>query len=593
MTPEYRIWHIATAALVFLLLLSARMVYWQFTGRPKLTPNKQAQMTSPTPIPTIRSAPATPMSTPTVSATPTQVAVANKIYMPIVARGSALTATTPVAVALVTVPVVVTTTTPGTPGVSLTPSVAGIPTVTVSATPTATVDFAAMTRGTISDRNGRRLAYDLIDHQGKRVRFYTEPSLAQVVGYVSGTRAGVTGIEQSYDKMLWGLNAQGQPQEPAGRGNDVTLTIDSRIQRKAAEVLNGKAGAMVVMDAQTGAVLAMVSTPYFDPNRILTPDYLSLLDQCNGAVTCRQALFNRAAQGWYTPGSTWKTVTLIAALESGQVTPQTVFDFGSPLRDKQGNVYYVYKVDGFSIIDPNHQERKLNLVRSYAVSANAAFARIGNEMPADVMIKTAHQLGFGRSPAGAPPLEIDTSVPRLASDPQALYTNNPLRASTAIGQGELQVSPLSMALLAAAIANGGHIPAPHLVQAMKSPSGAVIAGESLHDWIPDAIRPDTAKQVHDMMIEVVQNGSGFRAKMNGLVVGGKTGTAQVGTDRSPHAWFIGFVQDQARTVVITVIVENGGEGSLAAAPLFAQVADVVMHHQGEPVEEIVPEPKAP
>lgn len=592
MNPERRIWYVASAALVCLLLLSCRMVYWQLARKPELMLNAQAQVSTATP--TKPRATATSSMTPAATAKPGQTAVANKIYMPLVAKeGQSPGSAPPVAVALATAPTEATATTAGTPAVTLTPLATGPATLTVATTPTGTVDFAAMTRGAISDRNGRRLAYDLTDSQGKRVRFYTEPSLAHVVGYVSGARAGVTGIEQSYDKMLWGLNEQGQPQDPAGRGNDITLTIDSQIQRKAAEVLNGKAGAMVVMDAQTGAVLAMVSTPYFDPNRILAQDYVSQLDQCNGAVTCRQALFNRAAQGWYTPGSTWKTVTLIAALESGQVTPQTVFDFGAALRDKQGHIYYVYTVDGFSIVDPNHVERQLNLVRAYAVSANAAFGRIGNEMAADVMIKTANQLGFGRSPDGAPPLEIDTSAPRLASDPQALYTNNPLRASTAIGQGELQVSPLSMALLAAAVVNGGHIPAPHLVQAVNNASGAVVAGESIRDWLPNAIQPETAKQVHDMMIEVVQNGSGFRAKMNGLIVGGKTGTAQVGANLAPHAWFMGFVQDQTRAVVITVIVENGGEGSLAAAPLFAQVADVVMHHQGEPVLEIVPTPKAP
>jgi peptidoglycan glycosyltransferase len=337
----------------------------------------------------------------------------------------------------------------------------------------------------------------------------------------------------------------------------------------------------------------MASSPTFDPNRILDPDYIRELESCDGSVNCRQALFNRAAQGWYTPGSTWKTVTLIAALETGQVTPETEFDCGPPLRDENGRIYYVYTVDGFSIKDPNHRERRLDLVRSYAISANAVFARIGDEMPPDVMIKYAARLGFGRQDGGLLPIGIDASAARLAINPQELYTNNPLRASTAIGQGELMASPLSMALMTAAVVNDGDIPIPHLVQSVKDPSGNLLAGEPIGYWINDTMRPETGELVRELMIQVVRNGSGARANVSGFVVGGKTGTAQVGDDLAPHAWFTGFVQGDERAIVMTVIIENGGEGSRVAAPLFAQVADVAMRHLGEPVEEIVPEPTTP
>jgi peptidoglycan glycosyltransferase len=263
------------------------------------------------------------------------------------------------------------------------------------------------------------------------------------------------------------------------------------------------------------------------------------------------------------------------------------------LKDESGRIYYVYTVDGFSIKDPNHRERRLDLVRSYAISANAVFARIGDEMPADVMIKYAARLGFSRKNDGLPPIEIDASAARLAIDPQELYTNNPLRASTAIGQGELLVSPLSIALMTAAVVNDGDIPIPHLVQSVKDPSGNLLAGEPTDHWIKDTMRPETAERVRGLMIQVVRNGSGARANVPGFVVGGKTGTAQVGDDTPPHAWFTGFVQSDKRAIVVTVIVENGGEGSRVAAPLFAQVADVAMRHLGEPVEEIVPQPTVP
>jgi penicillin-binding protein A len=337
-------------------------------------------------------------------------------------------------------------------------------------------------------------------------------------------------------------------------------------------------------------VLAMASAPAFDPNRILDPAYLRELEACPGTPDCRQALVNRAAQGLYTPGSTWKTVTLMAALDIGQVTPDTLFDFGEPRRDAQGRIYYVYRVNGFEIVDPNHPERQLNLVRSFAVSANAAFARMGDEMPPATFIEYAARLGFSRPVDGRPPIEIDASAARLATNPQDIVTNNPLRASTAIGQGELLTSPLSMALVMAAAINDGHIPRPHLLLRMVDPQGGPLAGEPGGHWLTHAIRPETARQVWQMMIEQVRNGSGFRAAVSGATVGGKTGTAQLAGDIAPHAWFAGVAHNEERTVIIVVLVEHGGEGAQVAAPIFSQVAAVALRHMGEPVEEIVPRP---
>jgi peptidoglycan glycosyltransferase len=570
MALERRVWRMGILFALLLLLVSLRMVYWQLVGGPAPSPAPPAEVAAG-PQGQEESQPAAPG--------------------------------------------------PGTVTAEVTPEAATVVVPTETPTPAVTVELAAIGRGVIYDRDGRRLAYDVQDGNGDLARFYPEPSLAHVVGYVSGLRLGVAGIERSYDRQLFDLenlekryldsldrqgrrepapgNARSQvylpliyktqalegPVERPIRGNDVYLTIDSRVQRAAAQALSGQAGAIVVMDARTGALLAMASSPTFDPNRILDPDYVRELESCDGSADCRPALFNRATQGLYPPGSTWKTVTLIAALETGQVTSGTVFDFGQPLRDANGRIYYVYTVDGFSIKDPNHQERRLDLARCYAVSANAAFARIGDEMPADVMIEYAARLGFGRPGDGVPPIEIDASAARLAIDPGQLASDNPLRASTAIGQGELLASPLSIALMTAAVLNDGDIPIPHLVQSVNDPAGDLLEGEPAGQWIEGAMRPETAEQVRAMMIQVVRNGSGYRAAVPGFVVGGKTGTAQTDGDLAPHAWFTGFIQGDGETIVITVIVEHGGEGSQVAAPLFAQVAEVVLRHRGEPVEE--------
>ncbi len=456
--------------------------------------------------------------------------------------------------------------------------------------------LAEISRGTIYDRNGRALAYDLKLEEGNKIRFYTEPSLAHIVGYVSGLRTGVVGIEYSFNEALLGLNRLDNQisrmvYQPVV-GSDVYLTIDSRIQRVAAQALGDKTGAVVVLEAHTGAVLAMASAPAFDPNRILDEAYIQgLFASCRDVAPCQNALLNRAAQGAYVPGSTWKTATLIAALDTGQVTPETVFDVGPPVKDERGS-YYIYQVDGGIVIDRNHPEQVLNLERAYVTSANAVFGRIGAEMPAETFVDYAARLGFSRADGAAPPLEIETSAAQLANDPEALYHNNFLRAVTAIGQGELLTSPLSMALVVTTVVNEGDMPTPHLLQGIRHPSGALLQSEPGGDWASEVMRPETARQVRQMMIAMANSHRGLREALLGLTVGGKTGTAEVGNGLPPHGWFIGFAQSGERAVVIAVVVEHGGQGGAVAAPIFAQVAEAALHHFGEPVEEIVPVPAA-
>lgn len=472
------------------------------------------------------------------------------------------------------------------------------PPVTLEALPQPVIQrtrarLAEVGRGAIYDRNGRRLAYDYETENGDRVRFYSEPSLAHVIGYVSGLRTGVAGIEHSFNDTLLGLNRlEAQLSQMVYQpvlGNDLYLTIDSRTQRAAAR-LGERAGAVVVLDAQTGAVLAMASQPAFDPNRVLDESYTrSLFANCNTAADCLNPFFHRAAQGAYVPGSTWKTVPLIAALDTGQASPETVFDVGPAVRDEQGT-YYVYRIGGSEVVDRNHPDEVLDLTRAYMVSANAVFGRLGGEMAPAIFVDYAARLGFSRGEA--PPLEIPTGAAQLANDPQDIYNNDFLRAITAIGQGELLTSPLNMALVVAAVLNEGDIPRPHLLQAVRHPSGDLLQAEPSGNWINNTMRPETARQVRQIMIAMVRDSGMFSNMLPGLTIGGKTGTAETVEGRPPHAWFIGFVENEERTVVIAVVVEHGGQGGIVAAPIFAEVADAAMHHLGEPVQEIVPAPVA-
>ncbi len=437
-----------------------------------------------------------------------------------------------------------------------------------------------ITRGSIYDRNGNLLAADKTGENGERYRYYTTPSLAQVIGYTSALRTGLAGLERSYNETLLGVNRLdtqiNQALHEPVTGSDLILTIDSSLQETATQALGNRAGSIIVMDAHSGAVLAMTSAPRFDPNLILEDGYASgLINSCNGAPNCQAPFLNRATQALYSPGSTFKTVTLISALDSGQVTPDTVFDFGEPVQTPNGS-YYVYEVDGGIIPDPNHKENRLGLPMAFAKSANAAFAKMGAEMPAETFIRYAQRLGFSAPEGKEFPLEIEYTPSKLANNVDDLRSNNLLRAATAIGQGELQSSPLNIGMVVLSVVNEGSIPVPYFVQGVRTPDGKTTERLPNRNVIRGVMRAKTAREVRDMMVTVVQQGSGYGAAVPGMTVGGKTGTAQLGGNQAPHAWFAGFADNGERSVVIVVMIENGGEGSQAAAPIFAQLAKAAL-----------------
>ncbi len=427
-------------------------------------------------------------------------------------------------------------------------------------------------RGRIYDRQGNMLAEDAATAEGGKQRTYALPSLAPVLGYTSGIHLGITGLELRYNGTLLGLNRLdsqlAQLVHQPVTGSDLVLTIDSPLQQAAVAAMGGYTGSVTIFDGRTGAILAMVSTPYIDPNRVNDEGYLASM-----AGDPRAPLINRATQGLYTPGSTFKTVSLIAALDSGQVTPDTMFNFGEPLRDANGRIYYIYRVGGGEIPDPNHTEDRLDLTMSYAKSANAAFGQIGAEMSAETLIAYSQRFGFSAPVGQGIPVELPLAGSQLAQDLEALNTNPLLRAATAIGQGELLTNTYTMGLPVLAALNDGNLPVPYLVQQVKDPTGVNHNGPLAGTSIKNTMKPETAKQVVQIMVTSAEKGwaSSGNAHAEGITVGGKTGTAQLGGDRLPHAWYLGFARQDDRAVVIVVMVENGGEGSVVAAPVFAQL----------------------
>lgn len=412
-------------------------------------------------------------------------------------------------------------------------------------------------RGRILDRTGNVLAESKQLPDGTRQRVYTFPSLAQTIGYVS-TRFGVSGLEQTYNQYLTG-QATGDPLQrawdalfhqslPAG---ELVLTIDAKLQQVAAQALGERRGAVVALDPHTGAVLAMVSEPDYDPAQI-DKNGDALLSDPN------KPLLNRATQGLYPPGSTYKTVTATAALDSGKVKPDDRF------RCVNGVV-----IQGFVVQCENAPpgQTEWDFLHAYAFSINATFAQVAAEkLGSDTFLDYSRRFGLDQSQ----PFDVDVAESRTSHSGGGL--DPVLLASSGFGQGQLQVTPLEMALIAATVANHGQRPQPYLVQQVRDSQGNVVSehqpGEQRR-----VMSEATAQEMVTFMVTAVNEGFGQSAGLLGLDIAGKTGTAETGTDAPAHAWFTGFAPATNPNIVVAVIVENGGPGSQAAAPIAKQVID--------------------
>ena len=404
-------------------------------------------------------------------------------------------------------------------------------------------------RGRILDRNGVPLAENVRGADGLLDRVYHERSLAHTIGYAS-RRYGLAGVEAAFDRYLRGdihapmdLLAARLFNRPLP-GADVRLTIDQRVQRVAAAALGDSPGAVIALNPRTGEVLAIVSAPTFDPNT-LDESFAQYASMPN------TPLLNRATQGLYAPGSTFKTVTLVAALDQRLATPETMFD----CQDQ-------YVIGGFAIAcDP---VGNYNLAHAYAWSCNASFAQLGLQVGPDRLTRYARAFGF----ESVPPIEIAAEASLIQSDPNFI-DGDIARAVTGMGQGQLLATPLQMAIVAATVANGGEVPPVHLFyQAWDS-------DKLLADHKPGEstriMRPETAQTVKQMMVQGVQDGWARTAAIPGVSVGGKTGTAEVGPGQKEHAWFIGFAPAEDPIVAVAVIKEHAGQGSQEAGPIARQV----------------------
>ena len=396
-----------------------------------------------------------------------------------------------------------------------------------------------------------------------------------------GENLGQAGVERRFDAFIRGIDGGEQVEVDArGRalrlvsrleprsGSNIYLTIDKRIQEAAEAAFAGKKGTVVAMNPTTGEILAMVSRPSYDPNmfaqRLTAEEWQRIADDDT------HPLQNRAFQAQYPPGSVFKLMVAIAGLESGALTPET--KFGCPGYFYLGNVKFDdWKKGGHGTLD----------LRSAIVnSCNVYFYQAGLKVGIEEMTRVARAFGLGDPPGLGLGDEATGSLP----NPQPRRRGQPGWSAgntvvASIGQGLVVASPMQLLSMVSAIANGGTIYRPFVVKRI-----AALSGEVLDEYEPESLRhlsikPETLAFIRQAMLGVVNEGTGARAKVPGISIGGKTGTAQVVrkgegkgiAELKDHGWFVSFAPVDNPQIAVVVLVENGGFGGLVAAPVAKAV----------------------
>ncbi len=414
-------------------------------------------------------------------------------------------------------------------------------------------------------------------------RYPQGPLTAAVVGYstISRSRAG---LEKSLNGELTGTDralsdlVDRQLDQLSGKpivGDTVVTTLDLHAQRVALDALGRNCGAVVALDPRSGKVLVMASAPTYNPN-LVENDFDKI-----GAVTanCRPAapLINRATQGLYPPGSTFKVVTASAALESNRFSPDSRF------YDPGYCTVYGKRVNNF---DTEAPFGNLTLAQGLQHSVNSVFCNIGKALGAKKILDQAKKFGFYERP----PLE----TPDSERYPSGLYRNHELwypkrdrdvdAGRMAFGQERMLVTPLQMAMVAGGVGNAGVVMRPWVVDKVVSPQGKTVS-RTRRERLSRAVGPVHAKEIQDMMVSVVQAGTGTAAQIPGYRVGGKTGTAETGVDGINTTWFIAFAGEEGQRpeVAIAVALENqASTGGATAAPIAREVMEAILRPAANP-----------
>lgn len=413
-------------------------------------------------------------------------------------------------------------------------------------------DERYVTRGTIYDKNGLVLA-ETLEEGGNARRVYSQGRLySHVIGYCSQVY-GKSLLEREYDGELLGKGDLNLFQGDKKKGFDLNLTIDNSVQKYAYEQMRGRRGALVAMNPQTGAVIAMVSLPDFDP------DASALEKQWNTIVEDQNSpLVARAVQGLYPPGSTYKIVTAAAAFENGM--KERVFE------DTGGFTAGDLKVENYN----NKAYGEISLERAFQVSSNQVFCTVGYELGAEKTLEIAERFGINSS--------LGFDIPTQSSRIEYKKMTKEDSALVSIGQGQLLTTPIQMALICSAVANNGQMVKPYVVESVTK--GDITVSKTGTRVTGQPISQECAKYIQQLMIDTVKSGTGTRARISGITVAGKTGTAE-NEKTSDHAWFVGYAPAEDPQIAIAVVLENDGtSGGDAAAPIAGNVISQYLAKQG-------------
>jgi penicillin-binding protein A len=429
------------------------------------------------------------------------------------------------------------------------------------------IDELKIKRGRILAADGTVLAQSVPRAGGTWGRFYpTRAQFAQAVGYSIATQARSAGLERSRGDALRGLQTGlssifGQL-SPQRVGDDVYTTLDPKAQQVAIQQLAGQAGSVVAIDPRTGAIKAMYANPSYDDNNV-------------DATGPNVSTFNRSTQAGYPPGSTFKVVTAVAAIDSGKYTPSSTINGNSPVN-----------ISGVPLNNDNNQSfGTIDLTTALTYSVNTVWAQVAESVGRPTMTDYMKRFGFySKPPLDYPPDELNISRPfSSAGRPYPPGSSNEDIGRIGIGQGGLQVTPLQMAMVAAAVANGGKLIAPRLTERVVDQTGRTVQtiNPSVYNQV---MKPSTAQAVAQMMKRVVEEGTGTPAQLGGIDVAGKTGTASIGVQGSnlTEPWFIGFAPVQNPKVAIAVTIEKsqGGFGGTVAAPIARAVVQTLLSEGG-------------
>lgn len=425
------------------------------------------------------------------------------------------------------------------------------------------------------------------DDELKYLRRYDPPTLySHILGYYSFVLVR-DGLEAEMNEALVGtstnLLAENLAELLGDRdpvGDTVRLTIDPAVQQAARSALGNRTGAVVALDPKMGAVLAHVSSPDYDPNRLSSHESKQIQAYWDALqADPREPLADRAIERRFQPGSTMKLIVAAAALERG-LTPDTAFpdavSYTPPLTSMPIRNYGGGSCGGGGSI---------TLARSLVTSCNTVFARLGVQLGTDALVAQAERFGFNRRPPYT--LPATASVIPKELDP-------PSTAQSAIGARDVQATAMQMAMVAAAIVNKGVLMRPYVVAEVLDPSGRRVKGPDSGPWVEgaftaQAVSEGTAATLADLMVKVVQEGTGTRAQIPGVVVGGKTGTADPGEEVSPHVWFVGFAATPGPRagpplprVAVAVVLPTAGQGVTGgrdAAPIAKAVMQAAVGPQ--------------